>query len=161
MLGLTETALQMLEEVTDKKQVDVLWIAAITSLRAVGHVLRKKDCNETPDLKPIVDNWWSILHENKNAQKNKIFFEFIEKERNLSIKENSFNYDKELQDILIVEDDNNDIFFLKDLIDYFIFIPINDGMYEGQDIREVIEEAIIWWKEQLSYIEKEYIKMCY
>jgi hypothetical protein len=38
-------------------------------------------------------------------------------------------------------------------IDDNLFCPIAYGPYEGEDCRDVLQEAITWWKAQLSSIQ--------
>jgi len=42
----------MMRTVTEKEQLDALWIAVITALRSVGHVLDKVDCTTSSKLMP-------------------------------------------------------------------------------------------------------------
>ena len=116
------------------------FITAMTLLRAVGHVLIKVD-GKTGDIhKSVIENQWAIW---KNDRKNhEIYFSFIEKERNLILKEYQINGG---QSVTILMDE--------DRCEYSY--PMNDGYYKGRDQREMILEAIQWWERELSIIENE------
>ena len=60
------------------------FIVAITTLRAVGHVLHKIDCKDHSFLKPEVDARWARWK--RGVGKDIIFTEFIEKSRNALLK---------------------------------------------------------------------------
>ena len=83
MIADAENALRMLEECENEDDFRVLWIACITILRSVGHVLGKVD-HENKCLAASIDSWWKNLKANKDEI---IFHEFIETERNFSIKD--------------------------------------------------------------------------
>ena len=57
----------------------------VTLLRSVGHVLEKVDGNRSVYLKGAASEVWKEVKRNRN--KNAIFFEFIEIERNNILKE--------------------------------------------------------------------------
>lgn len=155
MLHIAKTSLNMLQTVEDQDQVEVLWIAAITALRGVGHVLAKVDKYSNTILSQKIDDWWIDLNKNKTIDKNRIFFDFIDKERNDTIKVLSIHYDKGMQDILIIEDINEkEAYFVNDVIPQLIYIPMTDGYYEGEDIRELIEMAIEWWEKQIEELKR-------
>lgn len=154
MLHIAKTAHEMLQAVEERDQVEVLWIAAITALRGVGHVLAKVDKQSSTVLSKRIDDWWIELNKNKSEEKNLIFFNFIEKERNDTIKELSIHYDKDVQDLLVIENINNgDAYFVNDVIPQLIYIPMTDGYYEGEDIRDLIEIAIEWWEKQIETLK--------
>lgn len=154
MLHIAKTSLNMLQTVEDQDQVEVMWIAAITALREVGHVLAKVDKYSDTILSQKIDAWWSDLNKNKTIDKNRIFFDFIDKERNDTIKELSIHYDKGMQDILIIEGINKkEACFVNDIIPQLIYIPMTDGYYEGEDIRDLIEMAIEWWEKQIEELK--------
>lgn len=150
MLQVAKTAWQMFESVEDDSQVEVLWLAAITGLRAVGHILAKTDKLNHPELANVIDQWWSNLNANKQAKDNRIFFEFIEAERNDTIKEFEIKYDKQPQRIAVVQQFNSQnsesIYELDDLL----YIPMLYGSFAGEDVRDLIAEALQWWESQFA-----------
>lgn len=154
MLNVARTALDMLQCVEKQEQVEVLWVSAITCLRGVGHVLKKIDRNAATPLARRIDEWWECLNENKTAEKNRIFFDFIEKERNNTIKEFSISYDKSVQGSMIIENiETKETYFVGDMLPSLLYIPMTDGYFEGEDIRDLISQAIDWWEDQLDSIK--------
>ena len=60
------------------------WTALVGSLRSVGHVLEKIDAEQSAELKQAVAEAWSELKKTKPEPR--IFWEFIEQERNNVLK---------------------------------------------------------------------------
>ena len=151
MIDDAENALRMLEDCEDEDDFRVLWIACVTILRSIGHVLGKVD-HKDEHLAAAIDTWWKALKANKTEV---IFHEFIEKERNFSIKEYKFNYGEYSGRNLVFEDDNGKATFLPEAgIPEGVYIPMIDGPNAGEDCRDVIKLAIEWWKQQLQKIEE-------
>ena len=150
MLQVVKTAWQMFELVEDDSQVEVLWLAAITGLRAVGHVLAKTDKSNHPELASTIDQWWLELNANKHAEGNRIFFEFIDVERNDTIKEFEIKYDKQPQCICVIQQCNSQSTEHLFESDGLLYIPMQDGSYAGEDVRDLIAEAIKWWELQFA-----------
>jgi len=42
---------------------------------------------------------------------------------------------------------------MKDLDDSLLFVPVQNGPYKNEDVRDVIRKAIEWWKRQLESFE--------
>ncbi|HLQ90730.1 MAG TPA: hypothetical protein VK148_11910 [Xanthobacteraceae bacterium] len=82
-------AFHELKSAEDGAQFRLRWITVIVLLRAVGHVLEKVDARRSPILHDAVTAAWARLRANRYA--NLIFFEFIERERNLVLKEYEFD----------------------------------------------------------------------
>ncbi len=152
MLQVVKTALQMFESVEDDSQVEVLWLASITGLRAVGHILAKTDKPNHPELANRIDQWWKKLNANKLTEDNRIFFEFIEVERNDTIKEFELKYDKQPQSIAVIQQCNSQTVERIFELDGLLYIPMQDGSYAGEDVRDLIADAIKWWETQFEYL---------
>ncbi len=150
MLHVAETALEMLENVENYEQVEVLWLAAITSLRAVGHVLNKRDKLQNMQIAPIIDEWWKTLKESKESGRNGIFFNFIDLERNDTIKEFCFNYCDYPQKIGVFQNSDKEATVDEYTLNDCLFIPVEEGIFKGEDIRDMISESIEWWKQQFT-----------
>jgi hypothetical protein len=151
-------ALRLLEDETDLRRWRVHWVAAIALVRAVGHVLAKVDGKAQAlgsASRAAYARWTS------DAPEHEIFREFIEKERNTILKEYEFNLHPEEQvqiavpvtlqrvsDGMIVEAAT--VF----AIDENIYRPFLDGFREGDDARDVLLEAIVWWETELAAIEQ-------
>jgi hypothetical protein len=145
-----EMALEMLqvEETFDKFRV--IWVAAIAQVRAVGHVLHKVDSERDPKLKGIIEevfNDWK-----KNKEENAIFWEFIENERNSVLKQYEFGF--LFGPIGVITPAEQEIVEL----DEGLFCPILEGRYKDEDCRDILADAITWWKNQLDMIEKKFFE---
>lgn len=150
MIDDAENALRMLEECENEDDFLVLWIACVTILRSIGHVLGKVD-HQDKCLSAPINSWWKDLKANTDEV---IFHELIEKERNFSIKEYKFNYGAYRGWGLMLEDKNGKaMYFSEDAIPEGVYIPMVDGPFDGEDCRDVIRQAIDWWKQQLQKIE--------
>jgi len=115
-----------------------IWVTSVVLLRTVGHVLNKVDALSDPKLKTITDNEWSNLQHSKPEPK--IFWEFINKERNNILKEYEINAG---QGVTINLGTKQTIYHYK----------INSGYYQGREQKEVLNEAIDWWDQYLTNIE--------
>jgi hypothetical protein len=62
----------------------LIWAGTIALLRAVGHALEKQDAKSDARLKKVQSAWWKGLKATKPNPY--IFFEFIERDRNLLLK---------------------------------------------------------------------------
>ena len=156
MIDDAENALRMLEDCENEDDFRVFWIACVTILRSIGHVLGKVD-HRDEYLAASIDIWWKALKADKTEV---VFHEFIEKERNFSIKEYKFNYGEYSGWNLIFEDDDGKAIFLPEAgIPEGVYIPMTDGLYEGEDCRDVLKMAIEWWKQQIQKIEE--MASCY
>ncbi len=153
MLHITETALEMLEVVEDRDQVEVLWLAAITSLRAVGHVLDKTDKQNNPQLAPVIDQWWRELKASKTNGENGIFHDFIDAERNDTIKKFCLHYSDDPQNVIVFQKSDKGTTAHEFVLDDLLFIPIKDGPFTGEDIRDMIAESIKWWRQQFMQMD--------
>src|SRR3972149_30427 len=64
------------------------WTGLVALLRCVGHVLHKVDAEQTSDLKKAIAAEWDTL--SKSKPEPRIFWEFIEEERNNILKAYEF-----------------------------------------------------------------------
>jgi len=137
----------MLEDEIDPDRFRVLWVGALSLLRAVGHVLAKVDGTE-PRLKAASD---AAFKRWKDASQNHaIFTDFIEKSRNLVLKEYGFQIDlRQTVPVLVLDGSDNEHFNL----DENIFRPLVDGYGSGEDCRDIYAFALEWWDNQLKEIE--------
>ena len=143
-----EKALEMLQEEIPSDEFRVIWVAAIAQVRAIGHVLHKVDGERNPKLKKIIEeafNDWK-----KNKEDNAIFWDFIENERNSVLKQYEFGF--LFGPIGVITPADQEIVELNE----GLFCPILEGRYEGEDCRDILAEAIKWWKNQLNIIEDKF-----
>jgi len=143
-----EQALEMLQTEDSIDKFRVIWVAAIAQVRAIGHVLHKVDGDSDPRLKYIIEE--SFQDWKKDREINSIFWNFVESERNSVLKQYEFGF--LFGPIGVVMPADQEI----EEIDEGIFCPILDGKYAGEDCRDVLSDAIKWWKVQLNLIEVKY-----
>ena len=98
-------------------------------MRAIGHVLHKVDAETNQRHQLVISQFWTKLKSDIDG--NRIFFDFIEKERNNIIKEFSFGA---------------------------TLPPAEDGRllaHDGThlDGAQLYREAVYWWRAQLDHLE--------
>ena len=152
VLGDLRQSYLMLENETHYESFRVLWVAAITLARVTGHILDKVDSRQSETMRITVSNKWKNLKENKEDVVNKIFFEFIEDERNKILKEYEFGLLSSPIDLFVVDTSSIPKIFT---LDGGIYIPLQNGFYAGTDCRDVLAEAIQWWEKYINDIDAE------
>lgn len=143
-----------LEDETDDQQWRIHWVAVVTLLRAVGHVLTKVDGQSEP-IRSASDRLYREWKSNDPAHE--IFREFIEKERNSVVKEYAIGISEGPVPVVIsFEDPTTGELSGYELepIGENIYRPMTDGTYEGEDGRTLIELAIDWWEKQLGEVDR-------
>ena len=156
-------ALALLEEEQDLRRWRIHWAAAITLIRAVGHVLDKVDGLDAATRRASRVRY--ALWQSKNTE-HEIFREFIDKERNNLLKEYQINIHP-LEDVAVlvkgvaVPDGGGDSERLAQVftLNENIYRPLLDGPWSGDDARDVLSEAIEWWETQLAAIDEEVLKI--
>jgi hypothetical protein len=157
VLGDCELALKFLEQAKTDQIWRVHWFAAVVLIRTVGDVLKNID-----GANPIVRAPVKAAYETwKNDRlEHSIFWDFIRDQRNKLVKE----YDSDahpsdtvsllVQMNLVSTSDgrpqaHGEVFGL----DENIYRPMLAGPWEGEDARDVLKEAIDWWKAELNKID--------
>ncbi|MDI1228582.1 MAG: hypothetical protein PSY14_12950 [bacterium] len=138
-----EHAWAMLETEVRPETFRLLWVAGITLARAVGHVLEKVDGVQTVAAKSAIDAAYVSWKNDRRG--NAIFWEFIEQERNQVLKQYEMGFFTGPISLLAA----NELF----AADNFLFCPVTDGAFAGEDCRDVLKQAIEWWQLQLAKIE--------
>jgi hypothetical protein len=122
----------------------------------VGHVLRKVDAESCPEAKRAVQEKWAELQVSRPEPK--IFWSFIESERNRFLK----NYEHGIARSLTVPAMVPDIFLQIDVgnLRGGLVAPgskfdsvIADGPYGGSSEREIAWKAHDWWKAYLDEVD--------
>ena len=139
----------------DYQQAKILWFSCVTLLRTVGHVLHKVDSmnfsvNLQNELKNQFKNW-------KSSES--IFNDFIDKERNLILKEYDVSVEvKESEGFsnLVLSDGSNLI--LSDGSQLTVKTTLKSlvkakGHCEGETPLSILDEAIQWWDSHLADFE--------
>ena len=129
----------------------VHWVACLALLRTVGHVLDKVDGAHTPEHRAAIDATWTAWKGDR--KRHAIFWLFIECERNSLLKQYEFGVEPEPTyvvtedgDRLVTEDGDA-------LVTEDDFFRLSVAGFEDQDGRDVIREAIDWWKHELDAVD--------
>ncbi|WP_171167305.1 hypothetical protein [Ruegeria sp. HKCCA0370] len=141
----------------------VMYISAVTLLRVFGHVLHKVDCNKFPEIGAEVERRFQRWK--KGEGRDLIFAEFIEKERNLILKEYAPNWspDNEVElkwrtlpagPYASEESKQFSAALFKGLEGRTMkAILMPTGPFAGWSFDELLSEAASWWMQQLFEIE--------
>ena len=124
----------------------LIWISAISLIRAVGHVLHKVDSKRSEELADGINELYKSWKSDRN--KHKIFWEFIEAERNNVLKEYEIGFLGEPVTIHVVDTEESYT------VDWKLYCPLSSGEYVNEDCRCVLDDAIQWWKEQINELPK-------
>jgi hypothetical protein len=152
-------ALALLEDDVDVQRWRVHWAAAITLLRAVGHVLDKVD-GADPLIKDAADS--AFRRWKGQDPKHELFREFIERERNNLLKEYRTDVHPLVEVPIAIEMTTEPVgggdpvrtCHIVDIREN-VYRPLVDGPWTGDDARDVLGEAIAWWEDQLTSIDRE------
>jgi hypothetical protein len=140
-----EAAHELLEVEEDTLRFRILWVASVALCRAVGHVLQKVDSSTSVRLSSVIQCKYSSWK--AQPDKHRIFFDFVEDERNSVLKEYEFGFMSGPIDVLILPDG------VCDALSDNLFCPLSGGAFVGEDARDVLAVAIRWWQTQLSEID--------
>ena len=152
----------MLEVEQDLARWRVLWAGALALIRSVGHVLHKVDGAD-----PAVSHHVDVAYRRWKSEKTKnaIFWEFIEAERNNILKEYRFNlHPLKHVDVAVVmtvqHPDTGELLQIPEIVPIGenIYRPVLDGYSEGDDARDVYREALDWWENELTAIDRKLSK---
>jgi hypothetical protein len=106
----------------------LLWVAGISLLRTIGHVLAKVDATKTFGHASEVERFWKALKEDRSSFS--IFWNFIENERNNLLKTYTFGAS-----------------LARDADGYYVKLG------DGSDAFQTFRQAVYWWRYHLSMIE--------
>jgi hypothetical protein len=141
VLDLCDHALFQLERNPEESHWLFYWFGTLAALRAVGHAVEADghdpDC--PPELKKAIEEHWNELNKIKreDGRPRHIFWDFIYRDRNLALKEFSFNAAQNIE---------------KTSSGRRLIYVIIEGPFAGKDPREVVREAIDWWREYVREI---------
>ena len=153
-----ELALEFLEQGTTDQVWRVHWFAAVALVRSVGDVLDKVDGKQSAYERPVKDAYkaWK-----SDREANKIFWEFIKAQRDRLVHEYDTDAHPTDNAIIMLElslatsaggslQKQNEIVELAQNS----YRPMLAGPWEGDDARDVLQEAIDWWKRELAKIDE-------
>jgi len=143
------------------EELRVSWVAILTLLRAVGHVLDKADSKSSPAMASAIAEWWRDINASKPEPA--IFWQFIENSRNRVIKLYEHGISRQLilkgpelegAPTTIWIDQANARGGKITSHDGEVISRLADGStFAGQSERDVAFEACKWWKGVLDGID--------
>jgi hypothetical protein len=143
-------ALQLLEAQNDLVDARIHYFGLMALLRAVGHVLDKVDGAEDQLVKAAAAEMFAEMKNNRCEYE--IFFEFIEAERNLILKEYRSGADIRVPVPVLIRPDGSET--IPESARPFPMFVFEGGPYTGEDARDVAPRAIEFWDEYLGEIER-------
>lgn len=156
VLGDCRLALQMLELEQDPAKLRVLWAAAVALVRAVGHVLKSVDCQDSY-VRQVSNEFYARW---VKEPEHEIFPKFIKHERDNLLKE--YRSDVHPLDEVPVVIEMSAISLetgmphtIREIVqlDENLYRPMLEGPWEGDDCRDVLGEALMWWERELNAID--------
>ena len=142
-----ESAMRLAYIEDKKDRFKLYWVAAISLARTIGHVLHKVDSEISNEHKKVISARYEAWKANR--EEHKIFWEFIENERNNLLKEYEFGFLAETHTLVVV--DTGEEFDL----DWQQYCPMTCGAYQGEDCRIILEDVASWWLKEISLIKSE------
>ena len=103
-------------------------VAAIALVRTVGHVLKNIDSRDDRKLKRVVDNKFETWRQNR--EKSKVFWYFAP--------------------IVTTAESEH-----ARRIGSNLYCPVAEGVYAGEDVRDVLKEAVAWWRRELRRLKNQ------
>lgn len=154
------TALEMLQGEADPDRWRVHWAGGVALLRAVGHVLLNVDQPANAELTKIA----TAAHRRWRSEDpaHAVYREFILEERNNILKEYRSKVHPLAEVPVVVRltllnPATGEISYHDQpaSFDENLFRPLVEGYGEGEDARDVFEEALGWWERELHALDAE------
>jgi hypothetical protein len=123
------------------------WAAAVALLRSVGHVLDKVDGAASPERRKAFDEAWEALQNGKPRGVPEIFWRFIEDERNNLLKAYRTSARQNVTVSVGPVGSNRPSRAAYEHV-------MASGPFAGQDPRDVVEQAIAWWRAYLDAVDQ-------
>lgn len=151
--------LQMLEDEENETRWRVLRAAALALIRSVGHALDKVDGSSVKNESHKIFAQWKAT-----KPEPRIFWEFIDAQRNLVLKE--YRHETHIaESISVYVDRDGQPFVPRDFSSHIageqcfalegvLYRPNTMAFRFGEDFRDTYQEAIDFWEEQILPIEK-------
>jgi hypothetical protein len=127
----------------------LIWVGASVLLRAVGHVLEKKDAKSDTRLKKAQSDWWNTL-----KAKEPDIWTFIDRHRNALLKEAELAVEQSVKFTLSLSGDAIPRHAPQPPPSPIYTYQMTSDHFAGRDPRDLVREAIGWWEEQLDDIEQ-------
>ncbi len=118
-------------------------------LRTVGYVLRKGGCRV---LEPC-SGQGELSLDALDAQKaeHSLFWEFIDNERHRILKEYELGFVYGEHMVIVESPSNTDVNPF--ILGPDLYVPLDDGEFAGEDVRDLIRDSVAWWDQELGAVE--------
>lgn len=146
----------MLEDEKDNRKWRIHWAAAVALVRAVGHVLDKvdgADATVKAASRAAFKRW-------KTDPDCEIFRDFIEGERNNILKEYRFGPHPTEEvgiavSVTLRHPETGEMMQVTDVLSIgeSIYRPMLEGFRQGDDARDVLTDALDWWRRELDALD--------
>lgn len=147
------------EEKNDIQIIKLRWFTCLALLRSIGHIIDKADKENNKKYKHIFEDY------HRKKKNDDIFKNFIEKERNLILKE-YIDYIKEekkevVESFTLVDEEGNCI--VDENGNRLVSEPCNlvtkyfnksDGFAKGKLLHQIVEMGIEWWENYIKELEE-------
>ena len=142
-------ALQELHAADTAALFRVRYAACCALLRTVGYVLQKVDAATSKPVHNRIASAWERWNDQKSEHA--LFWEFIDNERHRILKEYEpgFVYGEHM----VLADDGREEALMPYILAPDLYVPLSDGTYAGEDVRDLIQAAIEWWELELGAID--------
>lgn len=139
----------------------VRWAGAIALLRVVGFALQKQDGPTNPALGRAQAAWWNRLKASKPDPA--IFWDFIQEDRNVLLHGAEIRAGQSTmlflvgvsRTRLVAGQANPPATPAPPLLKATHSYHMNSGSFARRDPRDLVQEAIEWWEQQITEIEIE------
>jgi hypothetical protein len=136
----------------------IKWAATLALLRAVGDALEKVDAKESKSFKYAQSQWWNEIKQNK--PNHAIFWRFIREDRNLLLHEAELTAGQSAMVVLTGVSVHALTGNQQPPTQEPLPSPqatysyhMNRGAFHGHDPRDLVDQAIKWWDDQITSIE--------
>jgi hypothetical protein len=156
ILGYCRDALEELREDPTEQQWVVRWVAALALLRTVDEALKNVDAQISPAIRSARANWKRGLQNSTPL----IYAEFIRGDTNRLLHQAKV-VSVNKSDLVLPETPSLDLSLITSPRDQRTSVlfkhkySMASGAFEGRDPRDLVEEAIRWWEQQLTLIERD------
>lgn len=169
MLSDCQWALRQHSGTSSGEPLRISWVAVVTLLRAVGHVLKFVDAKADADVREVVRGQFELWR--KTKPKPEIFWRFIYCERNNVLKQYDFGFARTIEPPARTRTPVSStpaghahaLAFKFDALsvtggplppqEIQIKSLFADGPFKGRSEKDVAAEAIRWWEDCLDEVE--------
>lgn len=152
VLSDAELVRERLEDERDEREWRLDWALNVVLLRTIGDVLHKVDGAADSLVKQASRELYSRWNE---GDENAIFRHFIKQERDSIVHEYRTAMSEDpIAIVNVAAALSKNPVALTDILDENLFRPMDHGIFAGQDGRDLIDDALEWWRVQLDEVDR-------